>query len=122
MANSRKKAMPIDAKEFDRQYAEAKQRGEYHLQTTPRAETAYYDVKRKRVVVELSNGCLFMFPPELAQSLAEASAKDLADVRVMPSGYAIGWGKLDVHFSLTGLMAGEFGNKDWTTQRNRSIA
>ena len=122
MANCRNKAIPIDSKEFDRQYAEAKERGEYHLQSTPRAETAHYDAKRKRVVVELSNGCVFMFPPELAQGLADASAKDLAEVRVMPSGFAIGWDKLDVHFSLTGLMAGEFGNKDWVAQQKRSIA
>ena len=121
MANKKTVSL-IDSKEFDRQYAAAKKRGEYQLQTTPRAETAYYDAKRKRVVVELSNGCVFMFPPELAQGLAEASAKDLADVRVMPSGFAIGWDKLDVHFSLTGLMAGEFGNKDWMAQQKRNIA
>ena len=114
--------MPIDTKEFDHQYVEASKRGEYHLQTTPRAEAAYYDAKRKRVVVELTNGCAFMFPPELAQGLADASTKELAEVRVMPSGFAIGWDKLDVHFSLTGLMAGEFANKDWMAQRKRNIA
>jgi hypothetical protein len=122
MADSKKKVSLINSKEFDRQYAEAKKRGEYHLQTTPRAETAYYDARRKRIVVELSNGCVFMFPPELAQGLANASAKELAEVRVMPSGFAIGWDKLDVHFSLTGLLAGEFGNKEWMAQRKRSIA
>ena len=121
MANKKNMSL-INSKEFDRQYAEAKKRGEYQLQTTPRAEDAYYDAKRKRVVVELSNGCVFMFPPKLAQGLADASAKDLADVRVMPSGYAIGWDKLDIHFSLIGLMAGEFGNKVWMAQRKRSIA
>jgi len=122
MANSKKNVSLIDSKEFNRQYAEAKKRGEYHLQTTPSAEKAYYDARQKRVVVELSNGCVFMFPPELAQGLAEASAKDLANVRVMPSGFAIGWDKLDVHFSLTGLMAGEFGNKGWMVRRKRNIA
>jgi hypothetical protein len=35
------------------------------------------------------------------------------------SGFALGWDKLDVHFSIAGLMAGRFGNKKWMEELKR---
>jgi hypothetical protein len=102
--------------EFERQYAEAVKRGQDCMNRDLRAEAAYYDRKRKRIVVELIDDCTFMFPPELAQGLAGASAEDLSDVRVMGPGFALGWDKLDVHFSVGGLMSGRFGNDRWMAQ------
>lgn len=98
--------------ELEKQFEEATRRGKERMKKEPRASSAYYDCERDRIVVELTNGCAFMFPPELAQGLAGASAEDLADVRIMPAGFALGWDKLDVHFSIAGLMAGRFGNKE----------
>ena len=102
--------------ELERQFAEATKRGEEAMKREPRACSVHYDRRRKRVVVELVNGCTFMFPPELAQGLVGASAEDLADVRVMGPGFALAWDKLDVHFSVAGLMAGEFGNRAWMAE------
>ncbi|HYH86560.1 MAG TPA: DUF2442 domain-containing protein [Pyrinomonadaceae bacterium] len=102
--------------EFERQFAEATKRGEEAMRTEPRAVSARYDRRRKRIVVELIDGCTFMFPPELAQGLAGASAEDLSDVRVMGPGFALGWDKLDTHFSVAGLMSGRFGNDAWMAQ------
>jgi hypothetical protein len=102
--------------EFERQFAEATKRGEEAMKTEPRAVSARYDRRRKRIVVELIDGCTFMFPPELAQGLAGASAEELSDVRVMGPGFALGWDTLDAHFSVAGLMAGRFGNNAWMAQ------
>ena len=102
--------------ELERQFAEATKRGEEAMRTEPRAVSARYDRRRKRIVVELIDDCTFMFPPELAQGLAGASAEDLSDVRVMGPGFALGWDKLDVHFSVGGLMSGRFGNDKWMAQ------
>ncbi len=52
----------------------------------PRAESAYYDQSRDRVVINLKSGATFSFPPALAQGLAGASPEDLAEVEVTPSG------------------------------------
>jgi hypothetical protein len=71
------------------------------------------------MVVEMMNGCTFMFPPELAQGLAGASPNLLAEVKVMPQGFALGWDTLDVHLSLAGLMSGIFGNKTWMAELGR---
>jgi hypothetical protein len=102
--------------ELERQFAEATKRGEECMNRDLRAEAVYYDRRRKRIVVELIDDCTFMFPPELAEGLAGASAEDLSDVRVMGSGFALGWDKLDVHFSVAGLMSGRFGNDRWMAQ------
>jgi hypothetical protein len=109
----------FDEHELDRQHANARRRGRERMKTEPRAVSAYYDRERDRILVELVNGCAFMFPPELAQGLADAPAEDLARIRVMPGGFALGWDKLDVHFSIAGLMAGEFGNKKWMAELKR---
>ena len=102
--------------EFERQFAEATKRGKEAMKRESRVEAVRYDRRRKRIVVELIDGCTFMFPPELAQGLAGASAEDLSDVRVMGPGFALGWDKLDVHFSVAGLMSGRYGNNAWMAQ------
>ena len=41
----------------------------------PRAKSARYDRRRRRIVVELTSGATFLFPPDMAQELAGASAR-----------------------------------------------
>jgi hypothetical protein len=105
--------------EFDRQFAEAKRRGDERMATQPRAVEAFYDKQSARVVVHLSNGCTFMFPPELAQGLSGASVADLSEVEILPLGFGLHWEKLDADFSLAGLMSGIFGTKAWMTEMGR---
>ncbi|MBA3442095.1 MAG: DUF2442 domain-containing protein [Pyrinomonadaceae bacterium] len=102
--------------EFERQLAEATKRGEEALERGPRARDAYYDRESGRIVVELLNGCTFMFPTELAQGLRGASPDDLAEVKLMGQGSDLHWDKLDVQFTLSGLMAGFFGNQRWMSE------
>ena len=105
-----------DEKELDRQFEEATKRGQEALRTKPRAKSAYYDAGNGRIVVELLNGCTFVFPAHLAQGLRGASGQDLAEVKVMPLGFSLHWEKLDADFTLEGLMAGRFGSKRWMEQ------
>jgi len=102
--------------EFDKQFEEATKRGQEALRTQPRAKSAYYDAGSGRIVVELLNGCTFVFPAHLAQGLRGASGQDLAEVKVMPHGFALHWETLDADFSLEALMAGRFGSKRWMEQ------
>ena len=53
----------------DAQIDAALARGKAARLHEPRAATARYDRARERVVVELTNGCTFAFPPRLAQGL-----------------------------------------------------
>jgi hypothetical protein len=87
--------------------------------TEPRARSAPYDRRAKRIVVELLSEATFLFPPELAQRLAGASPADLAQVQVTPSGAGLRWPGLDADFSLPGLVMGVFGSPAWMRQLAR---
>ncbi len=100
-------------KSFDEEYEAARRAAALTDATEPRARSARYDWRAKRVVVELRNGATFIFPPELAQGLAGASSEELAEVQVTPSGAGLRWPKLDADFSLPGLMMGVFGSSSW---------
>ena len=54
----------------DAQIAEARERGRIAQQREPRAVAARYDAKTGRVVVELTNGATFAFPPALVEGSA----------------------------------------------------
>ena len=112
----------MENRAFDKEYERAKRAAARADRIEPRAKSARYDRRTNRIVVELRNGATFMFPTELAQGLAGASPKDLADVQVTPSGAGLRWPSLDADFSLPNLLAGEFGSKSWMARiaRNRT--
>jgi len=68
------------------------------------------------MIVELTNGCTFMFPPRLAQGLETATAAQLAAVEILGAGYGLHWEALDVDLSIPGLLAGLFGTKAYMAQ------
>src|SRR6478609_9600011 len=51
-----------------------------------RASAARYDRATRRVVLELTNGCLFAFPVGGIPALQSGSASELAAVEIDPSG------------------------------------
>jgi hypothetical protein len=86
-------------------------RGQEAASVEPRAASARYDRRLDRIVVELTNGCTFAFPPRLAQGLEQATEDELAEVEVMGAGYGLHWETLDVDFTVPGLLAGIFGTR-----------
>jgi Protein of unknown function (DUF2442) len=111
--------LPISDEEFERQYNAAVLCGNERLKNEPRALSARYDKRRARVVVELTNGCVFMFPPRLAQGLRDATPENLAQVKVMPYGLALSWPRLNADLTIAGLLAGIFGTKAWMSELGR---
>ena len=111
--------LPMSDEEFERQFAQATKRGERRLQKEPRAESAYYDTRHGRVVIELTNGCVFMFPADLAQGLRKASARELKEIEIMAHGVALRWPKLDADFTVAGLVSGIFGTRAWMAELGR---
>jgi len=110
----------MENRAFDQEYERAKREAARADRIEPRAKSARYDRRTNRIVVELRNGATFMFPAELAQGLAGASPKDLAEVKVTPSGGGLRWPRLDADFSLPNLLAGEFGSKSWMAKLGRN--
>jgi len=99
------------------QIAEANARGRAHRETHPHAAAARYDRKADRIIVDLTNGATFAFPPRLAQGLEEATAAELAEVEVCGAGGGLHWETLDVDFSVPGLVNGVFGTAKWMAAR-----
>ncbi len=89
----------------------APERGRLARLQEPRAASARYDARSGRVVVELTNGCTFAFPPRLARGLEAASADQLARIEILGAGYGLHWDDLDADLSVPGLLAGLLGTR-----------
>jgi len=97
------------AEPTDDQIDAALARGEAARLAEPRAASARYDRQLDRVIVDLTNGCTFAFPPRLAQGLETATADELAQVEVLGAGSGLHWEALDADLSVSGLLAGLLG-------------
>ena len=95
----------------------AVERGRIARQTEPRAASVRYDKKNSRIVIDLTNGCVFAFPPRLAQGLEQATDEELAAVEVLGAGYGLHWEALDVDLSVPGLLAGLFGTRAYMARK-----
>ena len=95
----------------DDQIDAAAARGQVARKQEPRAAVARYDRSLDRLIVELTNGCSFTFPPHLAQGLEAATAQQLAQVEILGAGTGLHWEALDVDLSIAGLLAGLFGTR-----------
>jgi hypothetical protein len=95
----------------DGEIAAALERGAAARLREPRAATARYDRAMDRIVVELTNGCTFTFPPRLAQGLQAATVDELLGVEILGTGYGLHWDALDVDLSIPGLLVGLFGTR-----------
>ena len=100
----------------DAEIDRALEAGRIAHEVEPRAASASYDERARRVIVELVSGCTFMFPAVLAQGLELASDEQLAEVEVLGSGYGLHWETLDVDLSIPGLLAGHFGTASYMAQ------
>lgn len=73
------------------------------------------------MIVELTNGCTFAFPADLAQGLAQdlegASDADLAAIAILGNGYGLHWPTLDVDLAIPDLMAGLLGTRSWMARK-----
>lgn len=101
----------------DMEINEALERGQVARETEPRASKARYDKQLGRIVVELTNGCTFAFPPGLAQGLGSATDEQLAQIEILGAGYGLHWEALDIDLSIPGLLAGIFGTRTYMARR-----
>lgn len=101
----------------DTEIEAAMERGRIAQQIEPRADTARYDKRNNRIIVDLTNGCTFAFPPRMAQGLETATDEELAAVEILGAGYGLHWEPLDVDLSVPGLLAGLFGTKTYMARR-----
>jgi len=111
----------LDDAEILAQIPAAREREREAIRTEPRASRARYDRTTGRIEVELTNGCAFAFPPELADALQGAEAADLADVSVELGGEGLHWERLDADLLVPDLMRGVFGSERWMREIGRTL-
>jgi hypothetical protein len=91
----------------------ANKRGQDKLAHGPMAKSARFDSRRGLVVITLTNGCEFAFPPALAEGLADAPKTKLTTIEVSPTGLGLHWPLLAVDLYVPGLIEGTFGSRRW---------
>jgi hypothetical protein len=95
----------------------AEERGRTEMATKPRALAARYDRNLERLVVDLANGCTFLFPPRLAQGLENATDDQLERVEILGYGFGLHWEDLDADLKVESLLAGRFGSQRYMEER-----
>jgi hypothetical protein len=101
----------------DSQIDAALERGGIAQASEPRAAAARYDKRRGQVIVDLTNGCTFAFPPRVAQGLETATDDQLSKIEILGHGYGLRWERLDADLSIPGLLAGIFGTSAYMARR-----
>jgi hypothetical protein len=101
----------------DAEIIAAGKRGQAARAVEPRAAGARYDRRLRRIVVDLTNGCSFSFPPRLAEGLETGSASQLAAVEIVSDGYGLHWDALDADLSVPGLLAGILGTRAYMARQ-----
>ena len=87
-----------------RQLESARTREKDERRNGRRAVSVHFDRGARLVMLELSNGFVFGFPPHAIPALAEASTAELAAVQLSPGGSALRWDALDADLSVPGLL------------------
>ncbi|CAN5795884.1 DUF2442 domain-containing protein [soil metagenome] len=106
--------------ELDAQIEAARERGRIADASEPRATSARYNRRTKRIEVELKDGRMIAFPAENAQGLQGATAEQLAAVEVEGDGYALRWEALDADLTVPGVLAGHLGSRQWMSELGRA--
>lgn len=109
--------MTADQHWSDSQADAAIERGKAKVTAEPRAIAARYDTAADRIIVDLTNGATFAFPPALVEFLQDATPEQLAEVEVQGAGFGLHWETLDVDYTVPGLMNGIFGTARWMAAR-----
>lgn len=101
----------------DAQIDAALEHGEVARAHEPRATAVRYDRQLGHMIVDLTNGCTFAFPPRMAQGLGDATDDQLDQVEILGTGYGLHWEELDADLSIPGLLAGLFGTATYMARR-----
>jgi nucleoid DNA-binding protein len=95
------------------QIVQAREAGKRSLRELPRAEDVDFQERERMLAVELQNGTTLRIPVDELQGLSGAAAADIEEVEVAEDGLALHWDKLDVHFTVPGLVKGLRGTSTW---------
>jgi len=97
----------------DNERAEAEERGRVRSLTLPCAVAARYDAATGMITVILNRGYSVTFHKSRSQVLHDASDAQLSEIDVAAPGWSVYFPRLEGGFTVTGMLAGRFGNRGW---------
>src|SRR2546423_4902005 len=77
----------------------------------PRAVSAHYDRKTKRIVIHLNSKLIVSFSPADVEGLEDARPSQLREMEVSPSGFGVHFPALDADLYVPGLLDGFLGSR-----------
>ncbi|MCT8998007.1 DUF2442 domain-containing protein [Chelativorans intermedius] len=104
--------MAVTEREFER--AEARMQAH---RDAGYAVAARYEKRAARILVSLNTGVQIAVPVHLVEGLSDATAEELSEIEISPSGLGLHWPKLDADVYVPGLLQGVFGSKRWMAQQ-----
>lgn len=84
-----------------------------------RALSAWYDRRAGRIMMELTSGFVFGFPPKAIRALERATPEQLSAVTLSPGGSALHWEELDADLSVPGLVLSSIDRSDQLSELAR---
>jgi hypothetical protein len=99
------------------EFREATARAEEMQRQYPQIVRAKYDSKLRRIILILNSNAWFSFSPDDAQGLEGATATQLKDMEISPSGFAVHFPLINAEVYLPGMLLGHFGSRKWMAQR-----
>lgn len=83
----------------------------------PRAVSAHYDRKSRRIVIHLSSNLDISFSPDDAEGFEKATPMQLQEIEISPSGFGIHFPRLDADLYLPAILEGLLGSTAWMASR-----
>ncbi|PYB77056.1 DUF2442 domain-containing protein [Rhizobium wuzhouense] len=96
----------------------AKRRWAEERAERPAPSAVRFDRDSERIVVEFTNGAAFLVPARALEGLQKATPDDIADVELLGET-GLHWERLDVDYTIQGLMAGIFGSRAFLEAQRR---
>jgi len=79
--------------------------------------SAIFDPNTRSIILKLSSGIGVFFSPEDAQGLEHATAEQLSEIEITPSGLGLRFPQLDADLWVPSLLEGVLGSRKWMAAR-----
>jgi hypothetical protein len=106
----------VEVTDAELQAAKARWTEERAIRPIPVA--ARFDRESERIVVDFANGATFLVPARALEGLEHATLDELAEVELLGET-GLHWERLDVDYTIQGLMGGIFGSRAFLEAQRR---
>ncbi len=119
MARPKTNRSTLTEAEIARQLAESRRLGDREYSDERCASRFSYDRRAREIRLDFADGFALLFPASHIRELRGVADNKIAAGHLTELGDAIHWDDLDAHYTVSGLLAGRFGTKEWMKEIGR---